>query len=188
MSSVSYVKNEYSDIFASLIGKTFIKYKMDPIEYAPVSLWIVGVYVDDKAYKLTASQQEIDRFFSNEEVALFDFKEASDSEIVSRLDGIDFIEVPVKEKIESIKMVVDKESVKHAGDIREINTVKAIIFSLSGGNEVSFELTEWFSEMITVSRGYELIQKVQSTDEFLEEWEDCDDYVPVVSREIIKFE
>ena len=55
----------------------------------------------------------------------------------------------------------------------------------SSGNEISFEVDTWFSEMITVQRGYNLIDKFTSVDDFLEEWEDCRGYTPTVERMIV---
>jgi hypothetical protein len=51
--------------------------------------------------------------------------------------------------------------------------------------EISFEIRTWFSEMITVEKGYDLIEKFTPIDDFLEEWEGCDGYNAKSTREII---
>ncbi len=188
MLKCDYVNPAFYDLLKEFIGKKFVKFKMDPIEYSPVSIEHVGLYIGEKIYELSAKQKKINRFFSEDEVALFNISEAKESDLVSRLEGVDFIDVPVNEVVKSIFMVVDTETVTHNVESREMKTVKALVFGLEGGNEVSFEISEWFSDIINVEKGYELIEKVQSIDDFLEEWEDCEEYVPSVTREIVKIE
>ncbi len=43
-----------------------------------------------------------------------------------------------------------------------------IVFMLEDSREISFEIETWFSEMITIQRGYNLIKKFPPTNDFLE--------------------
>ena len=63
-------------------------------------------------------------------------------------------------------------------------STKGIIFHLASGNEISFEIGTWFSEMITIRRGYELVKSFTSVEEFLEDWEDSEGYFPECNREV----
>ena len=56
-------------------------------------------------------------------------------------------------------MVNDLKTLSHDEVQKELLSTKGIIFHLAGGNEISFEIGTWFSEMITICRGYELIKQ-----------------------------
>ena len=95
------------------------------------------------------------------------------------------IDMPVRDTIVGIDVINDLEAVTFEGEERTFQSTKGIIFRLSSGNEISFEVDTWFSEMITIQRGYNLIDKFTSVDDFLEEWEDCKGYTATVERTIV---
>lgn len=176
------------EIFKSMVGKTFNKYKHDEYIYSPCVFGIIGVYVDGKAYKLTNILKNVTRFLTDDEVATFELKETEDSKIATFMDNGEMIETPVNDVIKSIKIVTDHQRITTNDNVYEFNHTVGLIFTLAGGNEISFEIGTWFSEMITIQRGYDLIEKFTKTDEFLEEWEDCDGFVANITREITVIE
>ena len=102
------------------------------------------------------------------------------------MDNGQMIDTPVQDTIISIDLVNDREAVTHDGVQKTFLSTKGIIFHLADGNEISFEIGTWFSEMITIRRGYELIKQFTPLADFTEEWEDCDGYISDCSREIIE--
>lgn len=70
----------------------------------------------------------------------------------------------------------------------EFNSTVGLIFLLEDSREISFEIGTWFSEMITIQKGYNLIEKFTPTDDFIEEWEDCEGYIPNAKRDVIVIE
>ena len=52
----------------------------------------------------------------------------------------------------------------------EVLVTRGIIFKFNDGHELSFEKNIWFSEDITVEKGYDLIQRFTPTTEFEEGW------------------
>ena len=177
------VKN--TDVFQKMIGKSFDKYRCDPFVFTPSVYGIVGIYISGEAYKITSLHQHVERFYSNEDVAIMSVDSASDKEIVTMMDDGELIDTPIKDTIVSIDLINDREIVYHEEEQRIFISTKGIIFHLKSGNEVSFEIDTWFSEMITIKRGYELIKQFTPLEDFAEEWEDCEGYTPECSREII---
>ena len=173
-----------TDIFRGMIGQTFEKYKCDPFVFSPSVYGIVGFYIGKDIYKMTALQQTTERFYANEDVVTFQFGQADDDEIVTMADEGQMIETPVKDTIKRIDIINDHETVSHDGDEHTLISTKGMIFYMTGGNEISFEIRTWFSEFITIRKGYDLIKKFAPKEEFLEEWEESDGYDASVHREV----
>ena len=172
-------------LLKGIIGKTFDLYSCDPFEFSPSVFGIVGIKVEDKFYKLTCNLEKAIRFWNEDEIAQLRFEECGDQRPESRMDGGTMIDMPIRDKIVGIDVINDLESVTFDGEKRTFRSTKGIIFRLSSGNEISFEVDTWFSEMITIQRGYNLIDKFTSVDDFLEEWEDCKGYTATVERTIV---
>lgn len=168
----------------SLIGKSFDAYACDPFQFSPSVFGVVGFTIDGETYKLTAAQRSVQRFFSTEDAAVLDFAPCTAEEAASCMDGGQFIPHPVKDIICSIDMVNDLESVTHEGDQRKFFSTKGLIFHLKSGNEISFELDTWFSEMITIRQGYHLIEKFTPLESFYDEWDAESGYVPACIRNV----
>lgn len=177
----------FSDIaiFKGMIGQVFDKYKCDPFVFSPSVYGIVGIYIGKDIFKMTSLQKSVSRFYADEDVATFQFAHARDNEIVTMMDKGQMIETPVKDTIKLIDIINDYETVSHNGEERMLISTKGIIFHLDGGNEISFEIGTWFSEFITIRKGYNLIQNFTQIQDFLEEWEDSDGYKAKARREVI---
>lgn len=169
----------------SIIGKKFESYSCDPFIFSPSVFEIVGCMIEGKTYKLTSDLCSVQRFFSTEDVALLKFVSCESKEIVSKMDNGKLIVNPVEDIICGVDIVNDCEVVTHNGDKRKFYSTKGIIFHLTNGNEISFELGTWFSEMITIQRGYNLIEKFTPINEFYDEWDTARGYIPSCTRDII---
>ena len=169
-----------------MIGKTFEKYLCDSFVFSPNAFGVVGFRIGGKSYKMTSGLEAVRRFFHTDDNAVMKFAECKPHEIGSMMDDGKLIDNSVGDSISSIEVVNDFETVTHSGDRRTLHSTKGVIFHLASGNEVSFEIGTWFSEMITIQKGYDLINKFTPIDDFLEEWEDCAGYIPKCSREIIE--
>ena len=96
------------------------------------------------------------------------------------------IDTVINSKIKSIYVVNDFMSIKYEGEIYKFSSTVGIIFKQEDSNEISFEIGTWFSEMITIQKGYNLIEKFTPVDDFIDEWEEWAEYNPSCSREIIE--
>jgi len=149
---------------------------------------IIGIYIEGKSFKLTSLFKEVNRFLTQDEVAQFEITETADDDIKTFMVDGKMIETPVKSKIKSISIVNDFQTIEYQEKLYKFSSTVGLIFTLDDSREISFEIGTWFSEMITIQRGYNLIEKFTLTSDFLEEWEDCDGYIPKVKREIILIE
>lgn len=172
-------------VFKSMIGKRFEKYKCDPFVYSPMVYGIVGIYVDGTAYKLTSLCETVMRFFNTDDMAVFRIEQTTDAEIKSFMDNGELIEIPVSSKIVAIDIVTDHQKLEHNDEVRSLDYSVGIVFHLEDEREISFEIKTWFSEMITIGKGYKLIEKFEPVDDFLEEWENCDGYAAKCERETV---
>lgn len=188
MNNSTIISKSEINILKNMVGKTFDKYKCDPFINSPMVYGITGIYVGGKSFKLTSLLKEVNRFLTKEEVAQFEITETTDDNIKTFMIDGEMIETPVKSKIKSISIVNDFQTIKHQEKLYEFSSTIGLIFTLEDTREISFELGSWFSEMITIQRGYNLIEKFTPTDEFLEEWEGCEGYTPTVRREITVLE
>lgn len=173
------------DMLKSMVGKTFEHYSCDPFVFTPNVFGIVGFRIGSDTYKMTSSLEAVQRFFHDDDVAVMKIAHCHSSEIVSMMEDGQMINTPVQDTIVSIDVVNNHEVVSHDGVQKELLSTKGIIFHLVDGNEVSFEIGTWFSEMITIRRGYDLIKQFTPLADFYEEWEDSKGYTPDCFREVI---
>lgn len=179
------ITEKESDILKSMIGKTFEMFKCDSFIFSSSVYGLVGFYIGEKIYKFCAFLESAQYFFQRDDVVRIRVEETVDSEIVSMMDGGTFIDTPVKSKISSITIVNDYQKVVYGDDERCFETTKGIIFRFEDTREISFEVPTWFSEMITIRKGYNLLEKFVSENDFLEEWEKCGEYIASTKREVI---
>lgn len=173
------------EVFKSMIGKTFEMFKCDSFVFSSSVYGLVGFYIEEKIYKFSSFLESVQYFFQRDDVVRIKVEETVDSEIVSMMDGGTFIETPVKSKISSITIVNDYQKVVYGDDERCFETTIGIIFHFEDTHEISFEVPTWFSEMITIRKGYDLLKKFVPENDFLEEWEECDGYIASTRREVI---
>lgn len=171
-------------IFKNMIGKIMQKYKCDPFEYSASVYGIIALLVDNKAYSLTNFVEVTDYFGENEDVAMFKFQPADYDEIHSMIENQTMIEHPIKGVISEISIVNEhQELFKNNKKIYDVQVTRGIIFKFEDGHELSFEKEIWFSENISVEKGYDLINKFTPVTEFLESW--SDGYRGECTREIV---
>lgn len=185
METFTSLSKEEMDILGNMIGKTFDKFKCDPFYYSPMAFGVVGIYVGGTAYRLTSLRQYGKHFFADDDIAVFRIAQVDDSEIKTFMDNGELVETPVRSSIVAIDIVNDCQTVEHMGAIQQFDYTVGIIFHLEDTREISFELRTWFSEMITISKGYRLLDKFKPIDDFLEEWQDCTGFTANCSRKVI---
>lgn len=173
-------------IMKSLIGQEFKMIKHDPFMFGLDVYGIVGLFIDDNVYKLTNLVEVLDYYGKMEDVAVFRFEATTADKIVTfRVNG-EMIDFPIHSKIKEIRIVNENQQLFYNGEqTYDVYTVRGIIFVLQDGREISFEKPIWFSEEIYIRKGYDLIEKFVSTDDFAEGWEGCDGYETKCTREII---
>ncbi len=168
----------------SMIGKKMVKYKCDPFESSTSVYGIVGIAFEDAAYAFTNRVSVMDYYGEPEDVALFKMECMPFASIHSMVQNQTMVETPVGNVISDV-LVVNERQQLFDNDVKtyEVLLTRGIIFVFEDGHELSLEKNIWFSEDITVEKGYGLIQRFTSTSEFEESWSGA--YRGECTREII---
>lgn len=174
---------ETISLFESMIGKTFNEYLCDHFTFSTSVFGIVGMYIDNKPYKLTNNIEVLNYFGQDEDVAVFKFSSCSSDEIVTQEDDGELNTTPVNCSISNIAIIEENQQLFHNNELTyNIFVPRAIIFYFTDGHEIMFEKDIWFSETITIHKGYNLKSQLSPIDEFLECWEDSNEYFPKCFR------
>lgn len=168
-----------------MVGTTLAKYKCDPFEFSTAVYGVVGICTDKASYSFTNSIQVVDYYGADEDVAIFRVARCHESEIKSLINDNTMIELPVNKNIREINIVNEHQKVfEHNNQTYDVWLTRGIIFKLEDNTEISLEKNVWFSEMITVDRGENLLSKFSPVEEFSENWED--NFRGECTREIVK--
>ena len=171
-------------LIQSMIGKRMVKYKCDPFEFSTSVYGIVGIALEDSAYAFTNLIEVMDYYGEQEDVALFKMKCTPFSSIHSLIPNQTMVETPVDGIISEVIIVNENQRLFEKDEqIYEVLLTRGIIFKFEDGHELSFEKNIWFSEDISVEKGYNLIDRFTPTSEFCEGW--SGDYRGECSRDII---
>ena len=177
---------EEVSLIKNMIGTTLTKYKCDPFEFSTAVYGIVGICTDKSAYAFTNAIQVMDYYGADEDAAVFRLVKRSDSDIKSLISGNTMIELPVNKTIKEIDVINEHQKVfTHDKQTYYVWLTRGIIFILEDDTEISLEKNVWFSEMITVDKGDNLLNKFTPTREFSEDWEG--DFRGECSRDIVRF-
>lgn len=163
------------DILKKSIGKSFDNYKTNPFENLASVYGIVGLKIAGKYLKLTNFTVPMKRYGIAEDVAVMKLEECFASDIKTCIIDGKMIEHPVNSQITKVVVVNEKQTLeKSMGEKYVMYLTRAIIYTMEDGLEIAFEKPVWFSEMINIKRGYNLLNQIVAIDIFLEEWEDCE--------------
>lgn len=180
------VRFSASDMAAlkATVGKKLLKYKCDPFEFSTSVYGIVGIAFEDASYAFTNTIAVMDYYGNQEDVALFKMERVPFDSIHSMIPNQTMVETPVESVISDILVVNEHQQLfEKSIKIYEVFLTRGIIFKFEDGHELSLEKNIWFSEDITVGKGYDLIQRFTPTAEFAEGW--SGDYCGGCYREIL---
>lgn len=166
------------DVIKDLLGKCFKKYKSDAFDFTNSVTRTLGVYIDDLVYEFRNEQESVDYFGVTDDYAVFKMIKTTDNDIRSFFLDTEQINTPINEQISKIIVVNENQKTYN------VWLTRAFIFHLKD-REVCFEKdTVPFSEEIIIRRGYSLLNEIDGTEHFLDDWDD--DITPKCSREIIE--
>ena len=171
--------------FRKMIGRKMLKVKCDPFLFSSSVYGVVGICTEDTAYAFTNLVESADYFGQNEDVAIFRMKQMPFDDIRSMVQWQEMIVQPVDSVIREVQVVNERQELfKNGTKIYETWVTRGIIFQFKDGHELSFEKNIWFSEDISVEKGYDLITRFTPVSEFEEGW--SGEYIGRCYREIIK--
>ena len=167
-----------------LIGRELTKYKCDPFIFSPLVYGIAGVCTKDLSIAFTNTIEVMDHYGQLEDVAVFRVSAMPEEKICSMVKGKNMQEIHIQQKISEIQVVNENQRLfNNEVQTYDVWITRGVIFKLADNLEISFEKNVWFSEMITVERGYNLLEKFSPVSRFTENWEG--NYRGECTREII---
>ena len=129
--------------------------------------------MNDSTYAITNQIEPKDYFGATEDVASFRLEELPAEKIHSYIVDSQMIITPVGKKITAIDVVNETQKLfRNHVQTYEVNLTRGVIFHFEDDTELSFEKNVWFSEDISIEKGYKLIERFTPTEEFAENWED----------------
>lgn len=159
------------EIFKKMIGKQFNKYRCDPYVFTNTVTGIVGLYIGEKVFELRNEQSAFQYFDSMDDVALWNIKEVSDSEIHSVFENTEQIDTSINQNINSITLANEQQIVNIHDQEYNLWLTRAILFHLENC-DIYFEKDNTaFSEEIEIKRGHDLLSEFpKRNDYFLDQW------------------
>ena len=159
------------EIFKKMIGKQFNKYRCDPYVFTNTVTGIVGLYIGEKVFELKNEQSAFQYFDSMGDVALWNIKEVSDSEIHSVFENTEQIDTSINQNINSITLANEQQIVNIHDQEYNLWLTRAILFHLENC-DIYFEKDNTaFSEKIEIKRGHDLLSEFpKRNDYFLDQW------------------
>ena len=180
---VRFSSDEMTEI-QNMVGKRLVKYKCDPFEFSTSVYGIVGICLEDASYAFTNATEVADYFGDREDVAIFKMQRMPFDKITSLIQGQKMIETPVESIISEILVVNEHQKLFEKDEqIYDVQLTRGVIFKFVDGHELSLEKNIWFSEDISVEKGYDLIERFTPTEEFAEGW--SGDFRGECSREVV---
>lgn len=159
------------EIFKRMISQKFIKYKCDPFVFTNTVTGIVELYIGEKVFELKNEQTAFQYFDSMDDVALWNIKEVSDSEINSVFENTEQIDTSINQNINSITLVNEHQIVNIHEQEYNLWLTRAIIFHLENRDIYFKKDNTAFSEEIEIKRGHDLLSEFpKRNDYFLDQW------------------
>lgn len=151
------------------IGQTMVAVRHDEFHFSNASSQVVGFETKGGTVFLYSFTEPLDYYGSIEDVAVW---ELSDEEY-KFIKEKHLISSPVSEDIKEIHVIQEHQMLFERGQqTYDVWVTRGIVFDF-GGHQYSFEKPVWFSTDIYIRKGYELISKFSSTDQFVnDDWSD----------------
>jgi hypothetical protein len=172
------------NIIRSWIGAKFEKYRCDRFDYTNSVTQIVGLYISGEIFALKNVQESINYFGEEDDIAVYRLTKLETDAIKSAFSDIEQIDTPVSGIIESVTIVNENQQLYENNELLyDVWLTRGIIFKVDG-RELLFEKDIVpFSEEIFIQRGYDLCEKIASSEDFLTGWDE--EYEPKVFREAV---
>lgn len=151
------------------IGKELKAIYHDEFNFVNSSSQVVGFETDDIKFYLYSFTEPQDYYGTTEDVAVWSIEDVK----YPLLDSKKLVNTPINQKICSIKLLQENQRLfKNGVQIYDVWLTRGIIFDF-GDRQFSFEKAVWFSEEIYIQKGYELIDRFSSVDNFIDsDWDE----------------
>ncbi len=173
-------KADEMNILQQLVGMKIISFKHDEFHFINSSSQVVGIETACGMVYLYSLTEPLDYYGSIEDVAIWQITHEQYKFVGKKK----FISSPINEKIKEICIVQENQRLfENNEQIYDVWVTRGIIFDF-GDYQYSLEKPIWFSEDIYIRKGYDLINKFSSVNNFInDDW--TDGCTAECSREII---
>lgn len=167
-------------LLQQMLGNKFVRYKSDSMNYG-----IIGIQINDNGYAFT-NYVEIDDYYGKmEDVAKFKVNKVAYDEIRSPFQEPHMNEKLIDCLVKEVYVINEKQTLYINDKITyEVRLTRGVIFKFEEGYELSIEKNVWFSEVMSLEIGHNLINTFTPVEEFSDDW--CEPCRGECIREIIK--
>ena len=107
--SIAFSEEQHS-FLKDMIGKNFNKISCNKFVYSNSVYGIIGLYIDDKIYRLTNFVEVLDYYGKMEDIAVFKLSESHEAEIVSAVKDEPMNDILLNRVIKEIKLVDENQA------------------------------------------------------------------------------
>ncbi|MCD8205490.1 MAG: hypothetical protein LUD29_02615 [Clostridia bacterium] len=179
------------DLLQSLVGKKMNAFLCQRRMYTTAVDEVVMFRIEGTLYKLTNAYEVLDYMNSVDDVGVFKFGLASEKDI-ERYEALYTPKMymrstPIEQTIKEIRILYENQQLYHeAVQTYDIDIVRGVVFVLEDGREIAAEKDMWFSELIYVTTGYNLMDAFREIDETLiDPWKKHPGYEARGSRQTV---
>lgn len=151
-------------ILNKMIGCTMTKIVHDEFTFTNSVYGVVSFYIGDNIFNLTNELEKLNCYGENEEVSILHLSQVDKNQVKSLLNDTKQVETKIAKVITGIDILIDTIHVEVEKEIYDNTYVKGIIFHFEN-DEIAFEKTDSFTEMIGVYKGYNLVEKFTDINE-----------------------
>lgn len=188
MMAMKTIDNRFDEsLFRSFVGKKLTKIKHDEFLLTNTVTGIVGFMIDNDSYAMINDYEAVDYLGWDSEACICRIVKMPWDEILSFLEGKEHIAREINETIEKI-FIVNDHIRSFSQDVQDYDLweTRAIVFDL-GTHQISFtKQVCFFSMEIEINKGNDLIEKVETTDEFYDEHENSNEQTLMITREVVR--
>lgn len=157
--------DEIKSLLKKMIGCECKKIVHDEFTYTNSVYGQASLFINNKVFNINNEIEIVEYYGAKEDIAFLGFKEVSKDKVKSLLQNKKQIEIPIRKAIKSIDIVNYHIYVKVDGKEYDNTWTEGVIFKFED-NQIAFERSDSFTEMIEIYKGYDLISKFTPVEEF----------------------
>ena len=163
------LKEDEIQFLRSLIGNELKAIHHDEFNFVNSSSQVVGFETATTSFYLYSFTEPQDYYGTTEDVAIWSIEDTRYPLLNSKI----LVNTPINQRVCSIQLIQENQRLfKNGIQIYDVWVTRGIIIDF-GDRQISFEKAVWFSEEIYIQKGYNLIEKFASTNNFVEsDWND----------------
>ena len=162
------LKEDEIQFLRSLIGNELKAIHHDEFNFVNSSSQVVGFETATSSFYLYSFTEPQDYYGTTEDVAIWSIEDTRYPLLNSKI----LVNTPINQRVCSIQLIQENQRLfKNGIQIYDVWVTRGIIIDF-GDRQISFEKAVWFSEEIYIQKGYGLIEKFASTNNFVEsDWD-----------------